>query len=308
MELIQQLLIVTLHLIKFSLAHLQDSTNRSMEEALGPTGLSLQPGPGVCVSGRHTSCCLGWRNVNGACQPVCRKPCIHGTCTRPDTCTCSSGYGGAQCDQDVNECGFPERLCSHRCMNTQGSYRCYCEPGSTLRPDGHTCTEGPGCPSLRCQFGCQGGAGGLMSCMCPPGLRLAANNKTCEDIDECASQADLCTPRRVCRNTFGSYVCVCQDGFVMGTLQGAVLCRDKDECVTGSHGCSRHARCLNTDGSYTCRCGEDYAGDGRTCRLRKASPPPPPPPRHASHAAQYYRYKLRKRTRPLLGSPSGPVG
>lgn len=47
------------------------------------------------------------------------------------------------------------------------------------------------------------------------------------DIDECQRQADVCPPRQTCRNTFGSFVCVCQDGFVMGTLKGSVQCRGK---------------------------------------------------------------------------------
>lgn len=42
---------------------------------------------------------------------------------------------------DVNECGLVERPCSQRCMNTHGSYRCYCEPGYTLSADGYTCAS-----------------------------------------------------------------------------------------------------------------------------------------------------------------------
>lgn len=45
------------------------------------------------------------------------------------------------------------------------------------------------------------------------------------DVDECQQVADVCLPQRTCRNTFGSFICVCQDGFVMGTLQGSVQCR-----------------------------------------------------------------------------------
>uniref|UniRef100_A0AAQ6ICY7 Si:ch211-194g2.4 n=1 Tax=Anabas testudineus TaxID=64144 RepID=A0AAQ6ICY7_ANATE len=141
-----------------------------------------------------TSCCLGWRNVNGICQ-------------------------------HVNECGLLERPCSQRCMNTHGSYRCYCEPGYTLSADGYTCTKEATCFSLRCQFGCQKEREGEVHCLCPPGLHLAADNRTCEDVDECQQDADVCPPRRMCRNTFGSFICICQDGFVMGTLRGTVSCR-----------------------------------------------------------------------------------
>ncbi|KAJ8000691.1 hypothetical protein DPEC_G00182990 [Dallia pectoralis] len=133
-----------------------------------------------CTFGRSTSCCFGWRNVSGVCRPVCKQPCRHGVCVGPDKCSCAAGHQGLQCDHDVNECGLPEGPCHHRCMNTHGSYRCYCDPGYTLDTVGRTCTKEPECSSLRCQFGCQIESGGGVLCRCPPGLHLAADNKTCE--------------------------------------------------------------------------------------------------------------------------------
>uniref|UniRef100_A0A8D3EFC6 Si:ch211-194g2.4 n=1 Tax=Scophthalmus maximus TaxID=52904 RepID=A0A8D3EFC6_SCOMX len=259
------LFVVMVHLIMFSAAHQQE---RSAEDALEHTGGRARTGH--CSYGQTTSCCVGWRNVNGICHPVCRKSCINGKCVGPDKCLCSGGYKGPLCDEDVNECGLPERPCSQRCMNTPGSYRCYCEPGYTLGADGYTCTREAACSSLRCQFGSQMERGGAARCLCPPGLHLAADNKTCEDVDECQRGADACPPRQTCRNTFGSFACVCRDGFVMGTIKGSVQCRDKDECLTGSHRCSRHAQCVNTDGSYTCQCLGDYFGNGHTCWPRRA--------------------------------------
>ncbi|XP_015245901.1 PREDICTED: nephronectin-like [Cyprinodon variegatus] len=187
----------------------------------------------------------------------------------------------------VNECGLQKRRCSQRCMNTPGSYRCYCEPEYTLKADGYTCIRDTTCFSLRCQFGCQVERWGTLQCLCPPGLHLAADDKNCEDVDEC-QKADVCPPQLTCKNTFGSFVCVCKDGFVMGSLRGSVECRDKDECLIGNHMCSRHARCINTEGSYTCRCLEDHFGNGRSCRPRRAP---------QSKAAMYFNYRLSKRTR-----------
>lgn len=46
------------------------------------------------------------------------------------------------------------------------------------------------------------------------------------DVDEC-QKADVCPPQLTCKNTFGSFVCVCKDGFVMGSLRGSVECRGK---------------------------------------------------------------------------------
>ncbi|KAM8879680.1 uncharacterized protein AB9W97_014909 isoform 2-T2 [Spinachia spinachia] len=239
----QRVFVVILHFIILSVAHRH---NRSAEDALEHSGGHAPPGR--CSYGHTTSCCLGWRNVNGICQPVCEALCANGKCVGPDKCLCSPGYAGRQCDEG-------EAACS----------------------------------SLRCQFGCQMERGGAVRCLCPPGLHLAADSKTCEDDDECRRGADVCRPRRTCRNTFGSFVCVCRDGFVMGTLNGAVQCRDEDECLIGSHRCSRRAQCVNTDGSYTCQCLEDYLGNGRTCWPRRAS---------QSKADMYFNYKLSKRTKP----------
>lgn len=42
---------------------------------------------------------------------------------------------------DLNECGLKPRPCKHRCMNTYGSYKCYCLNGYMLMPDGSCGSE-----------------------------------------------------------------------------------------------------------------------------------------------------------------------
>lgn len=42
---------------------------------------------------------------------------------------------------DLNECGLKPRPCEHRCMNTFGSYKCYCLNGYTLMSDGSCASE-----------------------------------------------------------------------------------------------------------------------------------------------------------------------
>lgn len=42
---------------------------------------------------------------------------------------------------DLNECGLKPRPCEHRCMNSYGSYKCYCLNGYTLMPDGSCASE-----------------------------------------------------------------------------------------------------------------------------------------------------------------------
>nr|XP_046163805.1 nephronectin-like [Oncorhynchus gorbuscha] len=157
-----------MRLIAFSMAFQQDRsrTVRDLSGRLGGPSGSV----GLCTFGTSTACCLGWMNVMGVCQPVCNKPCRNGVCVGPDKCSCSVGYKGQQCDQDVNGCGLPEQPCSNSCMNTQGSYRCYCDPGYNLMIDGSTCTKEHECSSSRCHFACQidWGRGALSVCPRPP--------------------------------------------------------------------------------------------------------------------------------------------
>eukprot|EP00063_Salmo_salar_P075432 XP_014050267.1 PREDICTED: nephronectin-like [Salmo salar] len=104
-------------------------------------------------------------------QALCQHGCKHGDCVGPSKCKCHPGFTGKTCNQeeeldyvtpltwdshppiflpvdhqppagvlmeDLNECGLKPRPCKHRCMNTYGSYKCYCLNGYMLMPDG-TC-------------------------------------------------------------------------------------------------------------------------------------------------------------------------
>ncbi|XP_016322143.1 nephronectin [Sinocyclocheilus anshuiensis] len=86
-------------------------------------------------------------------EPVCEAGCKHGECVGPDQCRCHPGFTGKTCNQDVNECAF--RPCKYRCMNTPGSYKCYCLNGYMMMADG-TCrnvdecvTGQASCPRFR---------------------------------------------------------------------------------------------------------------------------------------------------------------
>ena len=68
-----------------------------------------------------------------------------------------------ECDLGVHDCDQPAT-----CVNTPGSYRCYC----------------------------------------PSGYLLSVVGKKCSDIDECKEGTDDCPFDFTCINTPGSYVCV----------------------------------------------------------------------------------------------------
>ncbi|XP_073252197.1 uncharacterized protein [Porites lutea] len=90
-------------------------------------------------------------------------------------------------------------------------------------------------------------------------------NYTCfKDLDECATNAYTCGVNAECRNTVGSYRCVCKVGF----SGDGYTCNDIDECASGTDDCHRTlASCTNTIGSFICSCGYQYTGDGRICSI-----------------------------------------
>ncbi|XP_058834556.1 uncharacterized protein LOC131691885 [Topomyia yanbarensis] len=88
-------------------------------------------------------CCSGWETTttiaDGCLSPICATPCRNGgRCTAPDTCTCPSGFTGAQCEEDINECK-QLKPCDQTCYNTDGSYYCTCRDGFTLQADRQSC-------------------------------------------------------------------------------------------------------------------------------------------------------------------------
>ncbi|KAK5613001.1 hypothetical protein CRENBAI_003301 [Crenichthys baileyi] len=190
--------------------------------------------PGVCRYGRRLECCYGWmKNTKGQCE-------------------------------DLNECGLKPRPCEHRCMNTHGSYKCYCLNGYMLMSDG-SCANSRTCSLANCQYGCEE-VEGEIRCLCPSaGLQLGQDERTCVDIDECLTGKNLCPFNRQCVNTFGSYYCKCQVGFDLKYVSGKYDCVDLDECADETHKCSHHAICLNTHGSYRCRCKSGFRGNGFEC-------------------------------------------
>ncbi|KAM5192100.1 nephronectin isoform 3-T3 [Mantella aurantiaca] len=220
---------------------------------------------GLCRYGNRIDCCWGWaRQSWGHCTPICQPQCKHGDCVGPNKCKCHPGYTGKTCNQDLNECGLKPRPCKYRCMNTYGSYKCYCLNGYMLMPDG-SCSNAHTCSMANCQYGCDI-VKGEVRCRCPsPGLQLGSDGRTCVDVDECATGKAVCPRFRNCVNTFGSYICKCYPGYDLIHAHGKYQCFDIDECYTGQYQCNNYARCYNTPGSYKCKCNEGYRGNGADC-------------------------------------------
>uniref|UniRef100_A0A663M4C1 EGF like domain multiple 6 n=1 Tax=Athene cunicularia TaxID=194338 RepID=A0A663M4C1_ATHCN len=221
----------------------------------------------MCRYGSRLDCCYGWKKNNkGHCEAICGHGCKYGECIGPNKCKCFPGFTGKTCNQDLNECGLKPRPCEHRCMNTHGSYKCYCLNGYMLMPDG-TCASSRTCAMVKCQYGCEE-VKGEVQCLCPSGgLQLGPNGRTCIDIDECSTGKAVCSYNRRCINTFGSFYCKCQLGYELKYVSNHYDCVDVNECVTNTHRCNFHAECLNTEGSFKCKCKQGYRGSGFNCSV-----------------------------------------
>lgn len=216
----------------------------------------------LCKYGNRYDCCRGYKkNLYGQCIPQCDQGCDNGKCIGYNRCKCNPGYTGKSCNRDHNECSA--RPCQHRCMNTFGSYRCYCEHGFLLMSDGKSCAKDDKCHNTRCAFGCVQYLDGFQ-CFCPDGLKVTWDGLGCEDVDECKDGTHKCSKERRCQNTYGNFICLCQEGFKFQYVDRKLICVDEDECDANM--CHTNARCQNRQGSYRCICNEGFIGNGKQCK------------------------------------------
>ncbi|ELK37386.1 Hemicentin-2 [Myotis davidii] len=172
---------------------------------------------------------------------------------------------------DVDECAWPTDLCpeGQRCVNLLGSYRCLpdCRPGFRVAADGADCEDVDECleQSDECHYNqiCENTPGGHR-CSCPRGYRTQGPGLPClacisasttttttttarPDLDECRVRS-LC--QHACRNTEGSYQCLCPSGYRL--LPSGKNCQDINECEEDGIECGPGQMCFNTRGSYQC--------------------------------------------------------
>ncbi|XP_059152070.1 uncharacterized protein LOC131938174 [Physella acuta] len=205
--------------------------------------------------GRTCIACSGgtWGfNCNQTCS--CSSGSDH--CDAATGCVCKSGYTGALCNVDINECVTGDLVCNSStevCVNLPGNATCECQSGYSRTGD--ICADIDEClsPSTNnCSQQCNNTAGGF-NCSCFPGFTYNSNNNTCSDIDECLTGTSKCDQN--CTNTEGSYTCSCTPGWSLDA--NGLTCKDVDECVLSTSNCQQ--KCTNNVGSYTCSCYDGYA-------------------------------------------------
>ncbi|XP_072017956.1 uncharacterized protein [Amphiura filiformis] len=214
--------------------------------------------------GYRVDCCFGWvKERNGLCTPVCDNGCAHGTCVGPNRCQCEKGWTGDTCNIDYNECR--DKPCHHRCMNSLGSYKCYCLRGYALSMDKKTCVLDYRCQRESCAFGCEQIIDNKFQCFCPEGMRTAKDGFNCIDIDECAEGLVQCPSDQQCVNTYGNWMCMCKEGFAFSMVNGKLQCKARNQCEDLGLKCHVNARCVETPAGFKCICNDGYVGDGSTC-------------------------------------------
>jgi len=250
-------------------------------------------GPEQCEAGPGCTQCTcddGYLELGGGC--VDADECVDDPCGANATCTntvgsfecaCDPGYtGDGQTCRDVPECSGNPCGPGQSCREENGGYACD-DVNECLQPG--ACVEGALCANKdatgplgvrfvcydrdECVFGedtCQSGT------VCENRDATQAQGRyVCLDVDECLN--DPCGANATCLNSFGSFTCTCDGGYVGdgqtcrpfgvcgdGILEGSEQC---DNGVANASGCA-----APYNGSCTV-CAQDCSGfvseQGGTC-------------------------------------------
>ncbi|KAM8846255.1 thrombomodulin-like [Synchiropus picturatus] len=126
--------------------------------------------------------------------------------------------------------------CEHQCEMVGGVLACVCDKGFEVSPkDPHKCEMR--CTTRDCPARCTRLPDMDQKdwpCTCPQGYILDYRNHSkhiCTDIDEC--HMDMYCDH-MCENLFGSYRCLCEEGFQLVALTKCVPLKMEDEDGSGS--------------------------------------------------------------------------
>ncbi|XP_061188943.1 adhesion G protein-coupled receptor E5-like [Saccostrea echinata] len=178
-------------------------------------------------------------------------------------CTCKTGWTGADCSTDIDECANKTDNCNatiETCSNVDGSWSCVCIYGNSSTGCNGGCNDthygyqcNQTCPcDLTNTAACHDDTG---ACTCKTGW-TGVDCST--DIDECANKTDNCNATiETCSNVDGSWNCVCIYGNSSTGCNGG--CNDTHYGYQCNQTCpcdlTNTAACHDDTGACTCKTG-----------------------------------------------------
>lgn len=155
-------------------------------------------------------CCPGYKKKGQGkgkekvCTPWCTEGCVNGECTKPETCTCRSGFSGERCQNSGCEGGRWGPNCAEECQ---------CEHGGHCDPVTGDCECNPGYRGSMCESVCPSGRYGAScssSCSCGTGHRCHPVTGDCIPCTT-GTWGEHCTQKCRCDEE-GTELCSHKDG------------------------------------------------------------------------------------------------
>ncbi|CAH1396121.1 unnamed protein product [Nezara viridula] len=225
------------------------------------------------------------------------------------SCSCNNGFEkipdgseiGFTCE-DIDECSITEPCDpSAECVNSIGSFTCYCPDGYV--GDGYSCVKDEGdCENFECPTSsvCRETSNGP-ECVCETGYSGTPPN--CSPIGVCEVDSD-CKENFICQwnSTVQFSTCTCKEGYIQeqssclppanenalvrtcmngecwcppGYIDNGQLCvpqtpshsNHRHSSCKELNNCDKNARCIYVADKrdYECKCNAGYEGDGISC-------------------------------------------
>lgn len=180
----------------------------------------------------------------------------HYTCGDNGQKICLTGWTGADCTDDVDECADDSTCSSNgNCTNLQGSYSCDCDSAYT----GKNCSEVKlYCDENPCSNNstCNNTLGGY-ECICKDFWR----GRHCDQPPYCFN--NTCSNNTsACNNTEDGYMCVCNQGWRGETCTEEITPCTSSPCLNGG-------ACNVIGGTYNCDCVGQWEGNNCQTEIKE---------------------------------------